>query len=88
MNAITNAYNYYMTTYTPKQSKDRYGAHKPGELKEIYNSIVKMNTESPTYLYDRSASVYKYAINIKEEALGLKDALTALTNESDPSSII
>lgn len=88
MNAITNAYNYYMTTYAPKQSRGRYSAHKQSELKEVYNSIVKMSKESPTYLYDSSKSVYKYAINIKEEALGLKDALTALTNESDPTSII
>lgn len=88
MNAITNAYNYYMTTYAPKQTKSRYGAHKQSELKDIYNSIVKMSKDSPTYLYDRSKSVYKYAINIKEEALGLKDALTALTNEADPNSII
>lgn len=88
MNAITTAYNYYMTTYAPKRSKGSNSAHKPGELKDVYNSIVKQNKESPTYLYDRSKSVYKYAISIKEEAIGLKDALTALTNESDPNSII
>lgn len=88
MNVITNAYNYYMTTYAPKQSRSRYSTHKQSELKDVYNSIVKMSKESPTYLYDRSKSVFKYAINIKEEALGLKDALTALTNEADPTSII
>lgn len=88
MNAITTAYNYYMTTYAPKRSKGGNSAHKQSELKDVYNSIVKQNKESPTYLYDKSKSVYKYAVSIKEEALGLKDALTALTNESDPSSII
>lgn len=88
MNAITNAYNYYMTAYTPKRSKGGNSAHKQSELREVYNSIVKQNKESPTYLYDKSKSVYKYAISIKEEAISLKDALTALTNESDPSSII
>jgi len=88
MNAITTAYNYYMTTYAPKRSKGGNSAHKQSELRDVYNSIVKQSKDSPTYLYDRSKSVYKYAINIKEEALGLKDALTALTNESDPSSII
>ena len=87
MNAITTAYNYYMTAYAPK-SKGSNSAHKPSELKNVYNSIVKMSKESPTYLYDRSKSVYKYAISIKEEALDLKDALTALTNETDPGSII
>lgn len=88
MNAITNAYNYYMTTYAPNKSKFNNRTHKQSELKEVYNSILKMNKEAPTYLYDRSNSVYKYAISIKEEAMDLKDALTALTNKNDPGSII
>lgn len=88
MNAITNAYNYYMSAYASKQSRNRYGAHKQSELKDIYQSIVKINKESPLYLYDRSQSVFHYAVNLKEEALGLKSALTALTNESDPNSIL
>lgn len=88
MNAITNAYNYYMTTYAPKPARGRYETHKQNELKDIYNSIVKQSKESPLYLYDQSASVFHYAINIKEEALGLKSALTALTNEEDPNSIL
>lgn len=88
MNAITNAYNHYLTTYAPKSTRSRSSAHKQSELKDIYNSIVKKSKESPTYLFDQTKSVYKYAVSIKEEAIGLQDALTALTNKDDPGSII
>lgn len=89
MNAISNVYNYYMPTQTAPtlRKTGRYDAHKKNELKDIYNSIVKMSKESPVYIFDRSKETYKFAINIKEEARALKNTLSALTAEEDSGSL-
>ena len=44
---LDTVYNHYLTTYTPKTSQ--YDTHKKSELRRIYNSIVKLNKESPLY---------------------------------------
>lgn len=87
MNAISSVYNYYVTTQPKKQLTGRYDAHEKEELKDIYNSIVKMSKESPVYIYDHSKETYKFAINIKEEARGLKNTLSALTADRDSGSV-
>lgn len=87
MNAISTVYNYYAATLPKRQQAGKYDTHKKGELKEIYNSIVKMSKESPVYIYDHSKEAYKFAINIKEEARQLKNTLSALTAEEDSGSV-
>lgn len=87
MNAISTVYNYYVTTQPKKQQAGKYDTHKKGELKDIYNSIVKMSKESPVYIYDQSKEAYKFAINIKEGARDLKNTLSALTAEEDTGSM-
>lgn len=47
MAAIDTAYNYYLSTYR-KQSASRYDSHKKSELRNIYNTIVKINKDSPS----------------------------------------
>ena len=67
-NAIMyNVYNHYLTTYAPK-STTQYDTHKKSELRGIYNSIVKLNKESPWYLDTKSAETQQYAISLKENA--------------------
>ena len=73
-NAITNqVYNYYLTTYAPKGAS-RYDAHKRSELRNVYNSIVKMNKESPVYLLDTK----EFAIGVKEQARELRNTISSL----------
>lgn len=77
-NAINNAvYNYYLTTYAPK-STSRYDAHKKGELRNIYNSIVKLNKESPLYLLDTSKASQSFAVGLKENARQLRNTIASL----------
>lgn len=59
---LNNVYNFYMTTYAPKSSTP-YDSHKKSELRGVYNSIVKMNKESPLYILDavRNHSVLQSA---------------------------
>ena len=73
----SSVYNYYLTTYAPK-STSRYDAHKKGELRNIYNSIVKLNKESPLYLLDTSKASQSFAIGLKENARQLRNTIASL----------
>lgn len=78
MSAVMDTiYNNYLTTYTPK-SITRFDTHKKSELRNIYNSIVKMNKESPWYLPTTSKDTQQYAINLKENARRLHNTIAQL----------
>lgn len=78
MSAVMDTiYNNYLTTYTPK-SITRFDTHKKSELRNIYNSIVKMNKESPWYLPTTSKDTQQYAINLKESARRLHNTIAQL----------
>ena len=50
MSAIMNTvYNNYLTTYASRQIT-KYDTHKKSELRSVYNSIVKLNKDTPWYL--------------------------------------
>ncbi|MBQ9136358.1 MAG: hypothetical protein IJX66_09740 [Lachnospiraceae bacterium] len=77
-NAImTNVYNHYLTTYAPK-STTQYDTHKKSELRSVYNSIVKLNKESPWYLDVRSRDTQEYAVTLKENARLLRNTIASL----------
>ena len=75
--ALNNIYNNYLSTYTPKAS-GRYDAHKKSELKGVYNSIVKINKESPLSIIDSSIDTQSYAVNMKENARELRNTIASL----------
>lgn len=78
MSAVSNSvYNNYLTTYTPK-NLTRYDTHKKSELRSVYNSIVKLNKESPWYLPTTSKSTQQYAVDIKENARELHNTIAQL----------
>lgn len=74
---LNNVYNYYLTTYAPKSST-RYDAHKKSELRSVYNSIVKLNKESPLYKLDNSKESKTFAVGIKEDARQLCNVIASL----------
>ncbi len=77
-NAIMNSvYNHYLTTYAPK-STTQYDTHKKSELRSIYNSIVKINKESPWYLDTKSRESQEYAVSLKENARMLHNTIASL----------
>ncbi|MCI9204234.1 MAG: flagellar capping protein, partial [Lachnospiraceae bacterium] len=57
---LDTVYNHYLTTYTPKTSQ--YDTHKKSELRRIYNSIVKLNKESPLYMLDTSRESREFVV--------------------------
>ena len=75
--ALNSVYNYYLTTYAPKGTS-RYDTHKKSELRSIYNSIVKLNKESPLYLHDNSKESQRFAIGLKENARQLRNTIASL----------
>lgn len=74
MNAV---YNYYQTSYAPKTTS-RYDTHKRSELRNIYQSIVKLNKESPLYILDTSKSSREFAVGLKENARQLRNTIASL----------
>ncbi len=80
--ALSTVYNHYLTTYAPKGTT-RYDAHKKSDLKGIYNSIVKLNKESPWFLPTTSQDVQHYAIDLKENARNLHNTIASLGGLDD-----
>lgn len=75
--ALNTAYNHYLTTYAPKGSTP-YDSHKKSELRGVYNSIVKLNKETPIFLLDTSKETRAFAVNMKENARNLKNTIASL----------
>lgn len=75
--ALNTVYNHYLASYAPT-STTRYDTHKRGELKSIYNSIVKLSKESPLYLIDTSRASQGFAVNLKENARQLRNTIASL----------
>ena len=75
--AINTVYNHYLTTYAPK-STSKYDTHKKSELRSIYNSMVKLNKESPLYILDTSKDSQEFAVNMKENARELRNTIASL----------
>lgn len=82
MAAIDTAYNYYLSTYG-NQSASRYDSHKKSELRSIYNTIVKINKDSPLYKIKHSGDVQKFAIDIKESTRIIKNVVASLSDTED-----
>ena len=75
--ALNSVYDNYLSTYAPKTS-GRYDAHKKSELRNVYNSIVKLNKEAPLSIIDSSVDSQSYAINMKENARELRNTIASL----------
>ena len=82
MAAIDTAYNYYLSTYGT-QTASRYDSHKKSELRNIYNTIVKINKDSPLYKIKHSGDVKKFAIDIKESTRIIKNVVASLSDAEE-----
>ena len=71
---LAQIYDQYLTTYSP-QGTSAADTHKKSELRGVYNSIVKINKESPWVLQDRSVETRDFAVGVKEQARELKNTI-------------
>ncbi len=74
---MNNIYNNYLTTYAPK-STTKFDSHKKSELRGVYNTIVKLNKESPWYLPTNNKKTQQYAVDIKENARQFYNTLASV----------
>lgn len=87
-NAIQdNIYNYYLTAYAPKNA-GKYDAHKRSELRGIYNSIIKLNKESPLYLLPNRKESAQFAMGLKESARELHMEIASLGGSLDSQELL
>lgn len=78
MSAILNTiHNNYLAAYAPS-SLTRYDTHKKSELRAVYNSIVKINKDTPWYLPIKRVDVQQFAIGLKEGARDLHNTIASL----------
>lgn len=75
--ALHTIYNHYLSAYAPKGTT-RYDAHKRSELKSIYNTILKLNKESPLYLPEANDESIQFAVSLKENARQLRNTIASL----------
>lgn len=78
MSSILNTvYNHYLSAYAPNQLT-KYDSHKKSELQSVYNSIVKLNKESPWYLPTTNKDTQEYAVMLKENAHAFHNLIASL----------
>lgn len=80
--ALNSVYNHFLTSYAPKTSSS-FDTHKKSELRNIYNSIVKQNKESPLYMIDTGKETQAFAVGIKENARSLRNVISSLVPEKN-----
>lgn len=83
-NALNNVYNFYLTTYS-KDCCSPFDSHKKSELRNVYNSMVKLNKESPVYLLKNTPGTQAYAIGVKENARLLRNNIASLGGVDESS---
>lgn len=76
--AIDNVYNYYLTAYAPKSIGSKYDTHKKSELRGVYNSMLKLNKDTPLYILDSSRESKEFAVGLKEDARELRNTIASL----------
>lgn len=77
MLALNTVYNHYLTSYS-RGTVSKYDAHKKSELRNVYNSMVRLNKEAPLYLLDTSKESHAFAIGVKEGARELHHVIASL----------
>lgn len=70
-------YNNYLTSYVSKQVT-KYDTHKKSELRNVYNSIVKLNKDAPWYLPTTNKDTQHYAVDLKENARELHNTIAQI----------
>lgn len=75
--AMNTVYNHYLTSYAPKGTTP-FDTHKKSELRSLYNSIIKLNKESPLFMLDTSKDAQQFAVSLKEDARELRNNIASL----------
>lgn len=84
---LSTVYNQYLTSYAPQKSNSRYDTHKRSELKNVYNSMVKLNRDAPLYKFDTSEESREYVIGLKEESRVLRNGIVSVIGDGSRTQL-
>lgn len=84
---LATIHNHYMTAYSPRKSDARLDNHNRSELKNICNNILKLNKETPLYLYDKSAQTAGFAMALKEDTRQLQHTIINTIGKSKENDL-
>ncbi len=77
---ISKICDYYLSTYGNK-TLTKYDTHKKSELRNIYNTMVKINKYSPLFSIPNTDEVQHFAVDLKEHARSLENITAALEDD-------
>lgn len=81
---MISTYNYLATNYLNNYPSVKNNlSHNKKELKNIYNDIVKMNSESPLYMFDMTEKNQEFAVGIKDATYSLYSLLSKFSSNKD-----
>ena len=81
---LNSVYNFYLTTYS-KDCSSPFDSHKKSELRSVYDSMVKLNKESPVYLLKNTPAISEFAVGVKENARLLRNNIASLGGVDEAS---
>lgn len=81
---LNSVYNFYLTTYS-KDCNSPFDSHKKSELRSVYDSMVKLNKESPVYLLKNTPATQAFAVGVKENARLLRNNIASLGGVDEAS---
>lgn len=84
---LSTVYNQYLTTYAPLRSNSRFDTHKRSELKNVYNSMVKVNRDAPLYKVANSVESREYIIGLKEESRALHNSIVSVIGDAQNAQL-
>lgn len=84
---LSTVYNQYLTSYAPQKSNSRFDTHKRSELKNVYNSMVKLNRDAPLYKFDTSEESREYVIGLKEESRVLRNGIVSVIGDGSRTQL-
>ncbi len=82
---ISNVYGYYLTQYAGKSALNP-NVNKRSELRRLSNDIAKVNRAMPFCKIDFSEDAQKFAIDLKENALSIKQLVDKIDFTGTQSS--
>lgn len=82
---LLSVYNHLLQNYAMMRPT-RFDSHKKSELRDIYQSILRLSSEQPLYKISFDESAQAYTLGIKDSALSLSSMIKEL-NIDDGTSV-
>ena len=83
---LDSAYNHFLTSYM-STDVTKADTHKKSELKNVRQTIAKLNKESPLYLLTNDTSAQADTVGVKEYARKLQGHIMAMKGETESSPL-